>query len=313
MRIAAAVVAFFALTGSARAETAAPWDTGCDFAEAVVPGALPANVTGIPILGPVDMITASLLAADGTVVDTKLLPDEMSGGAHSILVPLAALTVGQTYTVRWSDECSGYRTKTFVATASIPLPSTAGTAVVTDYGYENIGNCDTLGRPILTRSRSVFLLASPDMKPWLAISDVDLIVDGAVYDSGRTHTWGSHVDGVAVDQLHLSCPGPTENHQFAVRIRLPNGPTFSTPNAPVQLACLDKGDCLTFGGDTPYEDAGVNDDPGVNDGGAPAPAASNDDIVRAGCNCHYSRGEFDGALWVFAVGAALAMRRKKSG
>jgi hypothetical protein len=312
MRITpAVVVTLLAITGSARAETAAPWDSGCESADAYVPETLPANVTGIPIFGRVDVVSASLLAADGTVVPTDLVRDELSSAAHSVLVPRAPLTVGVKYTVRWSDECVAYRLKSFVATAAIPLPSEAGLAVAGEYSGYFGGKCDSLGRPVMTRNRAILFAHSPGVTPWLSISDVDLLVDGAKVEWTAYENWGRHKDGAVAGYLSRSCPGPTQTRHVQVRVRLPNGPTFVTPTLSVELACLDAPPGACSAEPPPAADAGPAPVGSEGDPGSSPNQGSGEDTVRYGC--HYSSGQVGGALWVMGIAAAVsAVRRRRA-
>lgn len=291
----------------ARAETGvALEDTSydaCDAVDAVVPSALPANVPGIPVLGSVDTTTASLLAADGTVIPTALIADLTRSGT-SILVIKATLTPGVTYSVRWTDGCSGYRVKSFLAEKIVEFPATAGTAYAGDEQYGGFaGSCDELGQPRMSVARSIFLKASPELTPFLAISTAELVVEGTGKAAATVGFYpGGYTPGARIGAVDHRCPTSADAGSIvSVRIRIPYGPTLVTPLITVRFACpvVPPAPCTPPAGVDP--EAGANDD--MNDDGA--------DVARYGCAT--KRTGSSGVEWVFVLLSAFALRRATRG
>ena len=228
------IASLILVAGSARAETAPPWDSGCASGEPVLAVSVPANIGAIPFLASPGVITASLLAPDGTEVATNLVSD---GEGDALLNITGELEAGKTYTLRWSDSCDGLRTRTFNVTPAIAMPSSAGDATLGALDFENFASCTSAGKPIGDARRAIHLAPSEELAPLLSMANVDLIIDGNPWSAGANR-WGGSTSGL-VGRVSRSCPAASITHSAAVRVRLPNGTVLETKPLSVELVCPD--------------------------------------------------------------------------
>jgi hypothetical protein len=294
-------LSLLAITPTLRAETAAPSDTGCFGSDIAVPAMLPANVRSIPIAGGT-VTTASLLAEDGTVVETSLVPDKVTGGSR-LSIP-KDLEPGVTYTIRWSDLCDGMRMRSFLAGAVAPMPTRAGLPILgaqSDFAF--FGSCDFDGRPFGQLQRSVSLDPSPELVPFLAVSRVQLEVDG------NPPTFALPGTSSTVGSVNHSCPTGPGTHFAHIRVHLPDGNTLMSDEFKIDFVCpvSPPFPCSTGEGDF---DAGP---PFGEDASAEVGANGANDPPRAGaygCSASRSTGGQAGVAVVLSVLLAAASRRR---
>lgn len=271
-------VAAFALTtvvvlaaSRARAETSVPWDTTppCASAEPILPATLPASAPGFAFRG--TAIDVSVVALDGTAIPITLTEPD---GGYVVVGLDTSLTAGEQYTLHWSDECTSGRTRTFTATASKPLPSTAGTLSATrrlDPLY-----CDAAGRPEGMVIAELRLAESADLLPFLDLAAVDIVAEG-----DPSYAVGSPYGAAAKDVVGVigqKCPYGPRDFRVHARVRIPNGPTIDSPAIDVALPCPSTCEKRPV---SSIPDAGASDAV-VVDGGDPA-ASGGDDTVTASC------------------------------
>ncbi len=226
-----ALLASLTLATTARAETSAPTDVGCFGADPVLPGAVPANVSGIPIVGNVSLVSASLLAPDGTVVSDTLVDQ----GTYSVLAIDKPLTPGLTYTLRWSDSCVGLQTRSFLVTDAVALPESAGSLTVGPQAFDFFnGACDAFGRPFLQLHRPVSFDAAKELATLISMSRVELVVDGELV----TRLSPGQFSG-SVGRISQSCPTEPSKRVVRARVVLPNGPTIESAPMNVEITCPD--------------------------------------------------------------------------
>jgi hypothetical protein len=263
-------------TSLARAETSVPWDMGppCATAEPVVPSKMPANVPGIAIRG--EATSVSLLAPDGTTIPVTV--GVVGSDGYAIATWSASLTPGTDYTFRWSDSCSGGRTRTFRATETRPLPTTAGTVAVVPRSVTM--PCDEAGRPYGVAAADVRLTPSAELAPLMEIAATDLVVaPDASFVSGEPY--GAAGSGLA-GFVGQKCPFGPRDFTASVRVRLPNGPTLTTASIPFSLPCPTT--CVsepTYTPDASAEGTGGSDAGVGSSGGAPDPK---DETITARCS-----------------------------
>lgn len=289
----------------ARAETGVPWDMGppCATAEPVVPAKLPANAPGIAIRG--EATSVSLLAPDGTTIPVTV--GAVGSDGYAIATWSASLTPGIDYRFRWSDSCSGARERTFRATETKPLPTSAGTASVVPRSVTM--PCDEAGRPYGVASADVRLTASAELAPFLEIAATDVIVEPAAsFVSGSGY--GAVSSGIA-GFVGQKCPFGPREFQLAVRVRIPGGPTLTTPSIPISLPCPTT--CMSEPTDAPDSSAAGT---GGSDAGAGATPDAQDETVTARCSSSPGTSSST-ALVLAALGLAslghVARRRRSRG
>jgi hypothetical protein len=287
-----AVIALLLFARVASAETGSPIEAAppCASADPVLPATLPADVPGIPIRGPAT--AASLSALDGTAIGTTL--GAFTSG-YTVLSLSASLVPGTVYTLRWSDECAASQTRTFTATASIPLPTSAGTltAVLRDPAFY----CEN-GEPTGVAWADLHLATSADLAPFAGVAAVDLLSDGSpsiLYGV----PYGGLLPSGGVGAIGMKCPYGARDFRVSARVRLPNGPSLTTGAVAVTLPCPTSCDGLLGGPTTPGIDAGTGTDSGA---GAGVSAAATDD----GPGCSTSPGVASGG-WALVVSLGIAL------
>ncbi|MGZ3455188.1 MAG: hypothetical protein ACXVEF_36625 [Polyangiales bacterium] len=289
-----------------QAETGVPYDACASGSDAVVPSSVPANLPGLAITGGVEVTDVSLLAPDGTEV-----PTTVTGTLYEKIVKIdGTLVEGDTYTIRWSDTCEGMQTKSFTATASVPLPSSAGIASAGELKNDlYYGMCDESGDPILQAQRYVNWTPAPELIPFLPVLRVQLVVDGAPsYFYG--HTWGSWNDTKPAGGFFLACPNIPLTRAAKVIAELPGGPTLSTPAAMVTISCPDAPPTPCGEPASPDPDAGASSSPDASTADAANAAPPSASATGSGCAIGGS-GRSLGAITLFGIAAVLFAQRRR--
>ncbi len=313
-----AVVASVFVASTARAETA-PADAGCSGAEPLSGSTLPANAPGIPFRGRT-AADVSLMADDGTVVSTKLVGAPVPNS--SVLQILDLLKPGTGYTLGWDDDCGWRKTRRYVAIATGALPTSVGSMRVSELIAPSTNDpCDAYGEPIARAMRLVYLDESPELQPFLALSAVEVSIDG----QRSPTTWGAyHENSSNAGTASMSCPAAPRLHRITVRVHIAGGPTLESDPVDTELRCLAQADCreapsYDAGGD-PY-DPGYGEDSGyATDGGWAEDAAPNDLVEEGGppktikATCTAARGSTGSdafATIAFAAVVVASARRRR--
>lgn len=254
----------------------------------MIPSTLPANVPAIPIRG---LATAvSLVALDGTTIPVTVGPMGIDG--YALATWSVTLVPGKQYTMRWTDECAAGRERSFDATASKPLPTTAGTLSAAPRSVSMM--CDDAGRPTGVAFADLRLTPSAELAPFLGVAAVDVVTEPeASFVSGQPYGGG----GGLVGGLGQKCPFGPRDFRVSARVRIPNGPTLTTDAIDVSLPCPTT--CVSEPVYTPDANAS---DTGGSDAGLGGSADPHDATVTS---CSASRGGGGSAALVFtALGLA---------
>lgn len=308
MRATCATLVFGAILGSAalaHAETGVydttPWDTAppcADSAGASLPLEIPANVPGLPVHKTAGAVVR-LLGPDGT----ELSRDVVARGSLQVLLVPSPLTEGATYTVAWTADCGSSSVK-FVAGAKRPLPTTAGTLVVDEPIFsEPVSKyrCDAAHRPIGTTTTPVRFVPSPELVPFLGVTDVDPFVDGGS-DGGWPRVGEFLTSGQRLAMPSLACPAPSVFRRVAARVTVAGLEPLDTPEVVVGLRCPAAVSAERCMSDTPT-DAGIG--MGATDSGL---SGTPDPSSDAGCQTAGSAG-FGLFAWLAVGGVSLTVAR----
>jgi hypothetical protein len=228
-----------------------------------------------------------------------------------------SLVSDTTYTLRWSDGCSG-GTRTFTTTASVALPISAGTVSVGD--LKSAPPYCIGGKPASPTHREVYFAEDPSVVPFLPFAKVDVLVDGK-FDGYAGKPFGHYKETDAtVGNVQQACPAAPRTIRIAVQVKIAGGPTLITPEITTELRCLEEypGGCPDTGvvDPDPVEDSGIDptdpDDAQIptppDDAGAAA-TPNRDDVVVGGCTCDTPRAAST-APWLALIGLPLLVARR---
>ena len=223
------------------------------------------------------------------------------------VLPQAPLVVGSTYRLEFSPFCQYGPTKpqgpiTFTVAPEAPLPTKLAGPLATpnvsvhDYGTSAFS---------ITTSATL----DPEMKPWQALYQLVVVVDGKLIDT-RSIIASDDLVKVSADGWCDAALAATKNHTVQLRGRLPFAPTLDTLGVPVTFDCP----APTFG--TPTVSPPVAPPPGTSSsssGGTSGTPGNNPSGASGGCALAPSAAH--GALLPLvglALGAAFVARRRRA-
>jgi len=215
-------------------------DAGCPWVVPSLAETLPANLPAIPFsngaaFGVSDL---ALLDATGRALATHLLPE----ADDALLVLDEALVEGTMYTVRWTDGCADGKTASFTATAAVPMPTKAGVMRISDLEHP-AAKCDW-GVAHWSVQRPLSFDADPAVRPFLAVSAVEVLLQGEPSRWATQNDWGRvRASSTLVGNLFQDCPTTDTRPRVSLRVRIAGGPTLVTEGEITDLTCGPEPSC----------------------------------------------------------------------
>ncbi len=285
---------------------------------APLPACTPATMSPHAAVIPANLPGFAYTALAATASDVQLYQGT-SGTALAVTVgpavdgllkvlPQAPLVVGSSYRLEFSAFCEYGPTKpqgpvTFTVAPEAPLPTKLAGPLTTP----NVSVHD-YGTSAFTITTSATL--DPEMKPWQAVYQLAVVIDGKLVDT-RSIIGSGDIVKVSADGWCDAALAATKNHTVQLRGRLPFAPTLDTLGAPVTFDCP----APAFG--TPTGSPPVAPPPGTSSsssgGASGAPGASNPSSAAGGCAIAPSATR-DALLPLLglALGAAFVARRRRA-
>jgi len=218
--------------------------------------------------------------------------------------PAAPLVVGGSYRLEFSPFCQYGATKpqgpiTFTVAPEAPLPTKlAGALATPDVSLHDYGTT------AFTITTSAAL--DPEMKPWQAVYQIVLVLDGKLITTRSIITSG-HTVKVSADGWCDSGLAATKSHTVLLRGRLPFAPTVETLGTPITFDCP----APAFG--TPGGNPPVAPPPGTSSSSSGAAGTPSSGGSSGGCAISptVTRAALLPVLGL-VLGAALVARRRRA-
>ncbi|MBX3230720.1 MAG: hypothetical protein KIT84_00775 [Labilithrix sp.] len=228
------------------------------------------------------------------------------------ITPNTALVAGTSYELEYSGSACTYGGSPpagpykFTAVAAAPLPTKVGT-------LEGGPVVATKDRGTTQFTVDVAYAIDPEMKPWVGVYELLLVVDGRIV--------GSKVSLSGTDVVKLNATGwcdatnaAANPHQVLLRARLPFSPNVESASTPVSFDCpapalkTPGGAPPTTGTTPPVPTAAPTPAPGAGDGGASAAPSSGGS--SSSCRSAPGRPTATSPLAALVVLAAALTRRR---